>query len=199
VKRSIAWALVSYLVVAALGAAVAWFAAPRRTVTVRVPPSRSFVDSVAVSAVEIYRGGIVVSFRDRGDYQVHVDSLVKANRRIVQVAIHDTLRAVQVDTVVVVDCPCVPEVPGVEFRARFSHAVTYPPGDTSHVWVSLAYVQRDWPLHPNGYFRDFSVQFPELTISENVPDRGWLSRWSGRAFWFSLGAGVGYAADRASR
>ena len=80
-KRSIAWALVSYLVVAALGAAVAWFAAPRRTVTVRVPPSRSFVDSVAVSAVEIYRGGIAVSFQDRAEYQAHVDSLVRANRR----------------------------------------------------------------------------------------------------------------------
>jgi len=179
------------LISIALTAVLTILLMPKRTVTITVPPTIEQIDSIAVAAVEVYRHGVAVEFADAGDYQAHVDSLITANRVTVRVpvaAVHDTLPP---DTIEVeVECACVPEVPGAEFRASFEHAVEYPAGDSTSVFISLVYSQYDWALHPSGTFRDFEIMLPEIKRTESVRAPSRLRRYLRDGLMISIGAGA---------
>lgn len=190
-----------YLVVAALAAALAVAVLPKRVVTVHVEAKRETVDSLAAAAFEIYKSGAARVFEQSSDYAAHVDSIVRANRRVVRVpvTVFDTLTMTVRDTVIVIrdeHLMCVPIVSGAEFRARFEHAFEYPEGDSTRVLVSLSYSQPNWPLHAGGAFKDFSIVIPAIERSAEIRDTSFLRRSLSKALYFSAGLTAGYLAAR---
>ena len=190
------WGLLRYALVAALAAAAALGLWPRRTVTVSIPPSAATLDSVSIAAVTAYRDGVAMVFESRPAYERYVDSLRASLRTTVRVPVRVEIPVLQRDTVLVVDCPCVPETPGVEYRTTFQHATAYPPGDTTQARVTLTYSQHDWPLHPSGHWQDFELYIPGVEETGQVMDKPLLGRVLRGGAIFVAGLGLGYLVAR---
>ena len=175
---------------------------PHKTVTVKIPASKEEVQEKAVEQFEAWKGSMGKVFETKQEYEEYIDSIKKSNtvtKRVpVEVEVPGKTKTVTVYKTVEVDCPCIPESKGQEFKALYSHSYNYPKGDTSKVRISLAYTQPDWLLHPDGKFKDLKVTIPEIkkTVEVPTPPRPFVLQLLSKGAYFAAGLGVGYLATR---